>query len=216
MLYRTALSRGAWGIALAAGAVLLASGAGADEPVKVKDEAGFTPLFNGKDLSGWKLIVGGKADPKKTFTVKDGVVDVTGHPNGYFYTDKSYKNYILRFEWRYPEKAGNSGCLVHIQPPHRVWPKCVEVQGLYTDHGHIFGVGAKGNYKVDKAAQKKALKPHQEWQTTEVISKDGRLASLVNGIEVSSGKGELTEGQIGFQSEGVEIQFRNIRIKVLD
>jgi hypothetical protein len=213
-MYRTALGRGISGLVLAAGMVMLASGAAADTP---KDEAGFKQLFNGKDLTGWKLIVGGKADPEKTFSVVDGVIDVTGNPNGYFYTDKSYKNYILRFEWRYPKTAGNSGCLIHIQPPQRVWPKCVEAQGLYNDHGHLFAIGgAKGKYTVDKDAQKKALKPHKEWQTTEVISKNGELTTKVNGTEVSTGKGELTEGQIGFQSEGVQIQFRNIRIKVMD
>jgi hypothetical protein len=190
----------------------------ADAPAKeAKDEAGFQPIFNGKDLSGWKLKIQGKGDPEKTFSVRDGVIVVSGEPNGYFYTDKSYKNYVLRFEWRYPEKAGNSGCLVHIQPPHKVWPKCFEVQGLYKDHGHILTVGgAKGKFTLDKEAQKKALKPHQEWQTTEVITKDGELTSRVNGLQVGTGKGELTEGQIGFQSEGVEIQFKNIRIKVMD
>jgi hypothetical protein len=211
-MYRTALRRGLVGLALVAGLGLWA----ADSPAQ-EDEKGFQPLFNGKDLTGWKLIVQGNADPEKTFSVKDGVIDVTGNPNGYFYTDKSYKNYILRFEWRYPKQAGNSGCLVHIQEPHRVWPKCVEVQGLYADHGHIFAIGgAKGKFKLDKEAQKRALKPHQEWNTTEVISKDGELTSKINGIQVDSGKGDLTEGQIGFQSEGVNIQFKNIRIKMLD
>jgi hypothetical protein len=211
---RAALNSSRWGLVLTAAGGLLLSAAAADAS---KDDAGFKQLFNGKDLTGWKLIVAGKADPEKTISVVDGVIDVTGNPNGYFYTEKSFKNYILRFEWRYPKNAGNSGCLVHIQPPHHVWPKCVEVQGLYNDHGHIFAIGgAKGKFTLDKAAQKKALKPHQEWQTTEVLSKDGELTSKINGIEVSTGKGALTEGQIGFQSEGAQIQFKNIRIKILD
>jgi hypothetical protein len=216
MMYRTMLRNGLTALALAAGLGLLATGISADEPAKA-DEKGFVPLFNGKDLEGWKLIVQGKADPEKTFTVKDGVIDVSGNPNGYFYTDKSYKNYVLRFEWRYPKQAGNSGCLVHIQPPQRVWPKCVEVQGLYNDHGHIFAIGgAKGKYSLDKDAQRKALKPHQEWNTTEVISKDGRLTSKINGIQVADGTGDLMEGPIGFQSEGAQIQFKNLRIKVME
>jgi hypothetical protein len=212
-MYRSAWLGAMARASLVVGLVLLVMPAKADAP----KEAGFHSLFNCKDLTGWKLIVQGKADPTRTFTVKDGVIDVSGHPNGYFYTDKSYKNYILRFEWRYPEKAGNSGCLVHIQPPPHVWPTCVEVQGLYQNHGQILNVGAaRGKYHFDRDAQKKALKPHQEWQTTEVTSHDGMLTSKVNGVQVDAGKCSLREGQIGFQSEGVEIQFKNIRIKVLE
>ena len=49
-----------------------------------------------------------------------------------------------------------------------------------------------------------------------MISKDGELTSKINGIQVATGIGNLMEGQIGFQSEGVNIQFKNIRIKVND
>ena len=85
-------------------------------------DSGFKNLFNGKNFEGWKFELG-KADPEKTFKVKDGIIVVSGNPNGYFYTDKSYKNYILRFDWRYKrpkgleddEKfGGNSGLLVAI------------------------------------------------------------------------------------------------------
>ena len=176
------------------------------------DAAGFTDLFNGTDLTGWSVV---PESAKPAFSVKDGVIVVSGKPNGYFHTDKSYKNYVLRYDWKFA-KDGNSGLLVHITGGHKVWPKCVEVQGLQKDHGNIFAIGgAKGNFKKDAAAQKKAIKIG-EWNTTEVISKDGALTAKINGIEVSSGKGELTEGQIGFQSEGTELHFKNIKIKVMD
>src|SRR3954452_529114 len=118
-------------------ALALAGAATAAEDKKEDD--GFTSLFNGKDLTGWQFTLPGGADAAKTFTVQDGIIVVTGKPNGYFYTDKGFKNYVLRFDWRYkrPEGltddnkfGGNSGCLVHIQPPHKIWPKCVEVQGM--------------------------------------------------------------------------------------
>ena len=35
----------------------------------------------------------------------------------------------------------------------------------------------------------------------------------INGTEVSSGKSDLTEGPIGFQSEGALIEFKYIKIK---
>lgn len=178
------------------------------------DDKGFVDLFNGKDLTGWKTNVFGQ-DDGSVFTVKEGIIVVRGKPNGYFYTDKSYKNYVLRFDWKFP-KDGNSGLLVHIQKHGKGWPKSVEVQGMQKDHGRIFAIGgAKGTFKADKAAQAKAIKI-SDWNTTEVVSQNGSLTSKINGIEVSSGKGELTEGPFGFQSEGAELHFKNIKIKVLD
>jgi hypothetical protein len=191
-----------------------------------KDE-GFTDLFNGKDLTGWKTILhNGKPDEGKTFQVNEGIMVVSGSPNGYVYTDKSFKNYIIRYDWRYKRPAdledenkfsGNSGLLVHITGQHKVWPKCVEVQGENRTHGNIFAIGgAKGSYKFDKATLEKVRHKVGEWNTTEAICQDGMITSKVNGTQVATGKGELMEGQIGLQSEGAEIHFKNIKIKVLD
>jgi hypothetical protein len=192
---------------------------------RADDGDGFATLFNGKDLSGWKTLVAGKADSGKTFFVRDGVIVVSGSPAGYFYTDKSFKNYVLRFDWRYKRPAdltdeekfgGNSGLLVHIQLPHRVWPKCVEVQGENRTHGNIFAIeGAKGKFTFDRKALKKVRNPVGDWNTTEVICRDGAITSKVNGTQVSTGKGDLTEGPFGFQSEGAELHFKNIKIKTL-
>jgi hypothetical protein len=195
-------------LALGAASALLGSAV-------VAGDAGFKDLFNGKDLSGWHVIVGGKKEPGKTFTVKDGVIVVSVSPNGYFYTDKSYKNYVLTFDWKFI-KDGNSGLLVHIQGEHKVWPKSIEVQGQQSSHGHIFAIqGAKGAFKTDKEAQKQAIKKC-EWNTTEVTVKNGEVTSKINGKQVSTGKGDLMECPFGFQSEGTELHFKNIKIKVLD
>jgi len=195
-----------------------------------KAEEGFTPLFNGKDLSGWKFQLQGKdRKPEDTWSVQDGIIVCTGKPNGYFYTEKSFKNYIIRYDWRYKRPAnlaegddekflGNSGLLVHIQGEHKVWPKCIEVQGMNRDHGKLITVsGAKsvGKFEFDADALKKVRKPVGEWNTTEVVCKDGEISCKVNGTKISSGKSELTEGVIGFQSEGAEIHFRKIEIKEL-
>jgi hypothetical protein len=192
--------------------------------VGLAEDEGFTPLFNGKDLTGFKTLLEPKAkdaDPAKTWTVTEGYIRCTGKPNGYLYTDKSYKNYVLRYDWRYPAGSAptsNSGCLVHIEPPHKVWPRCVEAQGLYKNHGMFIPVGLKKDEvkqnKFDAEALKKALRPMGEWSTTEVTcTPDGTVSIKVNGIPVSSGQTVLTEGPIGFQSEGAEIHFRNIKIK---
>jgi hypothetical protein len=64
-----------------------------------KDEDGFQALFNGKDFTGWKTFLPKNEDPDKTWSIKDGEIVCTGHPNGYFYTEKPYKNYVIRYEW---------------------------------------------------------------------------------------------------------------------
>jgi len=182
----------------------------------------WTALFNGKDIKGWKVQFRDAekdSDPTKTFTVKEGAMVVTGKPTCYIYTDKSFKNYVLTYEWRFPEGSkpeSNSGCLVHIQTPHKVMPKSVEPQGRYMDHGKLFALGGTRieNNKFDAEAHKKALKPMGQWSTTEVTCKvDGTVIVKLNGVEVASGKGDITEGPIGFQSEGSEVHFRNIKIK---
>jgi hypothetical protein len=191
------------------------------------DDKGFKPLFNGKNLDGWKIFLkDGKADSEKTIVVKDGEIQVSGFPYGYFYTEKPFKNYIIRYSWTYPKNQPdnttmNSGLLVHIQEPHKVWPKSIEPQGRYKDHGKLFFIGfdkdAKKESTFDENAQKKALKASDEWNTTEAtVRGDGSIEVRINGVLVSTGKTELTSGPIGFQSEGARIHFKDIKIKMLD
>lgn len=193
-------------------------------PVADTDDEGFQLLFNGRNFDGLKKFLKDKdADPEATWSIKDGVIICTGKPHGYFYTEKSYKNCVIRYDWRYArpkdlkddkEFKGNSGLLIFITGEHKVWPKCVEVQGMNAQHGKILNVsGAKGKYTFDMAARDKAVKPVGEWNTTEVTCQDGDIVAKINGTEVSRGKSELMEGLIGFQSEGAEIHFRNIKIK---
>jgi hypothetical protein len=187
-----------------------------------QDDDGFKPLFNGKNFDGWKFELG-KADPKKTWTVQDKTIICTGHPNGYFYTAKPYSNYVIRYDWKYvkPEEGKkstyNSGLLIHIQPPQKVWPKCVEVQGANANHAILLFLNCKNlGSKYDQATKDKVTKPIGKWNTTEVTCKaDGSIVAKINGTKVSSGKSDLTKGQIGFQSEGAEIHFKNILIKEL-
>jgi hypothetical protein len=188
-------------------------------------EEEFTPLFNGKDLSGFKVVLDPRAkeiDSKETWTIKEGTLILLGKPFGYLHTEKSFKKYVLQFDWRYPNNSpekSNSGCLVHIQSPHQIWPRSVEIQLRYQDHGKLFfpRVDPKKEVteeKFDLDASKKARKPINEWNTTEITCKaDGTIQVKLNGTEVSSGKTALTEGPIGWMAEGYEVHFKNIRIK---
>ncbi len=97
-------------------------------------------LFNGRDLTGW-VVVGRDGDPaaKDTWSVRDGVLVATGSPYGYARTEKAYRDYVLRIDWRWvpgdpPVEANgkprgrNSGVLVHAQGEDKVWPSCLEAQ----------------------------------------------------------------------------------------
>lgn len=202
-------------------------------PLVHSGEGGFKPLFNGTDLKDWKFEVRPnkdsteKPDAAKAFTVKNGEIQITGDPWGYMYTPKSYKNYVLSYTWSFPkdqpEKTTmNTGLLVHIQPPHKVWPHSVEPQGRYMDHGKLFFIGfdknkQKFSQEFDEEAHKKAIKPAHEWNTTEVtVRGDGSVEVRLNGTLINKGKSELTEGPIGFQSEGSRFHIKEIKIKSLD
>src|SRR5262249_28959289 len=159
-----------------------------------------------KDLAGFKTLLdpkAGDADPARTWMVEDGMIRCSGKPTGYFYTDGSHSNYVLRYGWRYPAgspPSSNNGCLVHIQTPHQVWPKSVEPQGRYFDHGKLFFIHVKPiESSFDTEAHKRALKPMGEWNTTEITcDPKGTVSVKVNGVPVSSGRTELTEGPIGW------------------
>ena len=154
----------------------------------------------------------------KSWKVNGDVIECNGKPNGYICTKKSYSNYELSFEFRYPKQKGNSGVLNYIAGKHKVWPACVEVQGHYDNLAMIFAMGgAKGpRNNGDKAAREKARKPHTEWNKLHILSKDGVLTAKLNGVLIGkAGPYVVRKGPFGLQSEGAPIHFRKIMIKEL-
>lgn len=119
-------------------ALLLVAGlttASAEGPVVPRER---TPLWNGKDFTGWKLFLDDPdADAKTVWSVKDEVVRCEGEPAGYMRTETDYGNYRLHVEWRWPEGAGNSGVLLHMSGEDKVWPKSIEAQ-LYSENAGDF------------------------------------------------------------------------------
>lgn len=187
-------------------------------PLPTDDESAY--VLTSDDLNQLTLVGIGQ----DTISIKDKEIRLTGKPNGYFATKKSYKNYIVKFEWMYerPEGfkdgdkfGGNSGVLIHLAPPDKVWPKCIEAQLAYSEAGHVFAInGAKFDGKTDKDALKKAIKPVGQWNEAEIVCKDGAITCTVNGMEVATGKGaDPSQGPIGFQSEGAPMRFRFLRVK---
>lgn len=84
-------------------------------------------LFNGKDLSGWTTWLGDskREDPRGVYSVRDGMIRISGDGFGYLATEKSYQDYRLVAEfkwgtknWRGREKnARDSGIFLHATGP---------------------------------------------------------------------------------------------------
>ena len=174
-------------------------------------------LFNGKDLTNLTPVGEGSA---KTWSAKDGVLSCRGTPVGYIRTDGTYRDYRLHVEWRWPSSEGNSGVLVHCTGPDKVFPKCLEPQLKSGDAGHIYQIGATFKEAV---ARKDRFVPRQnpsseyplrQWNTYDIVCKDDTVTCFVNGVFQNHITGaSVSGGQIGLQSEGAGIQFRNMYIE---
>ena len=70
------------------------------------EEQGWTSLFNGKDLSGWKVPPGDNGH----WRVVDGVIDYDARSEAPgpkdLWTEKSFSNFILKIDWRIKETSG--------------------------------------------------------------------------------------------------------------
>jgi hypothetical protein len=181
-------------------------------------------LFNGKDLGNWVFQLKDPAvDPASVFTVQKGVIHISGNPFGYMRTKNVYSDYKLHVEWRWPVEATNSGVFVHGQEPDAIWLKCVECQLKAGNAGDFVCMnGADMNERTDKSnavVNKKAgssEKQTGEWNTMEVICKTNTIEVFVNGVLQNKGTNvNVTKGFICLQSEGKDIEFRNIFLNKL-
>ena len=110
-----------------------------------KPMSGEVELFDGKSLSGWKVVCPSAADKDappaiakladSTWSVADGTLRCVGTPNGYLKTEKTYANFVLKLDWRwagYAEsdsaKALNSGVLLRVSGPDKTLPMSVEAE----------------------------------------------------------------------------------------
>ncbi|MGQ9621054.1 MAG: 3-keto-disaccharide hydrolase [Bacteroidales bacterium] len=180
-----------------------------------------TLLFNGRNLKNWEFYLRDmSADPSSVFTVKDGIIRISGEPFGYMRTKKSFSDYILHVEWRWPVKASNSGIFIHAQLPDTIWPKCIECQLRAGNAGDMVCMnGSDMNERSDKTKRvvnklaSTSEKPEGEWNTAEITCSGSTLNIVINGVLQNKGTGlNINSGQICLQSEGGGIEFRNVWI----
>jgi hypothetical protein len=199
----------------------------------------FSPLFNGRNLDGWHPFLQkseGDQDPGNNFQVEQGLLHVNGKVLGYIITNKTFKNYHFKveFKWginKWPPRQNDkrdAGICYNIpaSEPDSIWPKSIECQIQEGDVGDFWMLGfstIKVNGQQNIPANHTRFvkyadgeKPYGEWNTVEVISVNGTCIHIINGVIVNVGtEASVKDGKILLQSEYSEIFYRNAKIRQL-
>jgi hypothetical protein len=173
-------------------------------------------LFNGKDLSGWRLI---KADDLNGWGVEDGalinrVVKEPGKHFGNLRTDAEFEDFNLKLEVRTQENS-NSG--IYLRGIYEV--QVMESFGRPLDSHHM---GALYSRITPSVAAEKAI---GEWQTMDITLVDRHLTVILNGKTIIDNQpvlgctgGALTSdeskpGPLFLQGDHTNVDFRNMVLR---
>lgn len=190
-------------------AAALACGAGLSARAGADD--GWKPLFNGKDLSGWKLR---NPNGKNGWTVQDGVL-LCKPPSTDLVSEKSYLNFEIRYEYRC---WGNSG--VGLRGRYEI-----QIDDTFGKPAHKHGNGA---IYSQLAPSENVSKPKGEWQSIHAVLKGDRITVIHNGVKTVDNfqlkaptgiqYGDKLEGEAGpiiLQGDHGAVDFRNMQIREL-
>ncbi len=203
---------------------------------------GWTLLFNGHDLDGWRDYAGGA--PSASWTVRDGLLMLTakgGVMSGAdIVTADSYGQFELTLDWKV-ERGGNSGVLYrarHVPQTRYIYETGLEMQ-ILDDAAHPDGkipthrAGALYDFTVPPA---NVVRPAGQWNHARLRVEPGRIRQWLNGTStadlpfgneewrarVAASKfagmplfGTFPTGVIGLQDHGEPVAFRNIKLRVL-
>src|SRR4051812_28297016 len=206
------------------------------------DKGGWTPLFDGKDLQGWRGYK--KPDASSTrWRVEDGMLTIPGtgagdtHGQQDIITDATFDQFDLRWEWKIAQ-GGNSGVKYFVLEDQ---PSAIghEYQMIDDERHPDAKIGPHRQtaafYDVF-AAHDRPMKPAGEWNTSEVIVKGKHVTHILNGktvleydldspelkAAVAKSKfkdiarfGKPQNGHILVQDHGDQVWFRKIEIKKL-
>ena len=76
----------------------------ADKILSAHNNSGFTPVFNGKDFTGWD-------GPVSEYEVKDGAIVCKPKKGGTIFTKDEYSDFVARVEFKLPP-GGNNGLAI--------------------------------------------------------------------------------------------------------
>jgi len=183
--------------------------AGAAEPK-------FVPLFNGKDLSHFKI-----EDSKAFWRVENGILigeNDAALKGNYLWTKEEYRDFVIEFDvrWKTTTPRGVDTGLQMREPAIQLQ---LGVSGsLRVDMSGSFYVGKPGYPEAGRAKNAKELmKPEGEWNTFRVQAKGDTFTCWINGTKAS----EYTDPKFsGAAPLGLQIhpgavmkcEYRNIRI----
>ncbi|BCX48130.1 glycosylhydrolase [Haloferula helveola] len=197
--------------------------------------AGFTQIFDGKTLKGWKAPAGAEGH----WNPVNGILKYDGRSKD-LWSEKSYKDFTVVFDWRW----GAPGKMMDrpiIGPDGKETGEKVKVQeldsGVYlrgssksqvnlwnwpVGSGEVYGYRTDGKQPAEVRAgvtpTAKADKPVGEWNRMMITVKGEKLTVVLNGqtvIEDALLPGMKPEGPIALQHHGSQIDFANIWIKEL-
>ena len=203
-----------------------------------KPDKGFVPLFNGKDLTGWKVYNG----QESAWGTEDGLLFTRGGNGGWLMTEKVYADFELRLEYKM-SKRGDSGVFLRSplegSPlPNGMQIQLIDDQNLKNKKPPVAFTGAIGTIDLLAAPLKQAAKPWGEWNQVRIVAVGPALTVEINGLlvqkvnledlerrsrEGSEGatrarRGLLhTDGHIGLRSypPGGRVSFRRLQIREL-
>jgi hypothetical protein len=170
-----------------------------------KPPEGFTSLFNGKDLDGWR-----DADKQSAFwKVENGVITYGGKGGGNLKTGKDYKDFELYVDWKIT-KGGDSGIYLRGAPQVQIWDNKEGSGGLWNNPKDAPG-------KVPLVV---ADNPPGQWNTFYIKMVGDKVTVklndklVVDNAQMLGGKVK-PEGPIELQIHGNPLEFRNIFVKEL-
>jgi len=174
-------------------------------------------LFNGKDLTGWKIY-----GTEKWYT-EDGLLVCESGPNkeyGYLGTEQKFKDFELTLEFK-QEANGNSGVFFHSSIEGTKiagWQAEVAPPGSST--GGIYESYGRGWLIKPEPEKDKALKMG-EWNKMTVKVVGNVVTTFLNGtqmITLDDAKIGEKDGCIALQIHsggGIKVKWRKIKIKQL-
>lgn len=180
-----------------------------------EDDEGWIQLFNGKDLSGWKI--GG---PAEVWKVEDGKIVANGPPS-HLFTEREYGDFHFKAEVM-TKPGSNGGIYFHTVYQESGWPaKGYETQVNVT---HTDPVKTGSLYNTVKLFDTPAQ--DDDWWTQEIICKGRGITVKINGktqyeyVEPEGVDHDLkpTRGAFALQAHDPNstVYYRNIRVKPLE
>jgi hypothetical protein len=171
---------------------LLLGAAAAAVAQDFKAEPGYTLLFNGKDLTGWKqgkdLLDGKTATANKKWQVEGGAIAISGGGGGDLYTAAEFNNdFHLKLEFRAAPKADSGVYIRGKQLQVRDYPRA-------------------GPYKSVKFKD-------NDWNELDITVRGQVAECKCNGEVIEKAFKVAAKGGVGLQSESGKFEFRHIRIK---